>query len=98
MGVNLQSLIQKMYFMVRVSRLIYKTENKVEDLTDRETMMLELINMKPKMSISEISSLYSSVSSSTISNTITKLWRTDKLVSKTINHANQRITNVSLTK
>ncbi len=49
------------------------------------------------MSISEICKLYPTVSSSTISTTITKLWRDKKLVSKTILPENQRSTVVGLT-
>lgn len=98
MEITTESLIHEMAFRVRLFRMLQGAENKVGDLTERETMMLELINMKKQMNISVIASLYPSVSSSTISNTITKLWRVDKLVDKNINPDNQRITNVSLSK
>ena len=49
------------------------------------------------MSISEIGSLYPTVSNSTISTTITKLWKDKKLVDKRILPENQRVTTVSLT-
>jgi DNA-binding MarR family transcriptional regulator len=49
------------------------------------------------MSISEIGSLYPSVSNSTISTTITKLWKDKKLVDKRILPENQRVTTVTLT-
>jgi DNA-binding MarR family transcriptional regulator len=49
------------------------------------------------MSISEIGSLYPTVSNSTISTTITELWKSKKLVDKKILPENQRITSVSLT-
>ena len=49
------------------------------------------------MSISEICNFYPRVSSSTISTTITKLWKEKKLVDKNILPENQRITTVNLT-
>jgi DNA-binding MarR family transcriptional regulator len=73
------------------------SEQKVGDLTDRETLMLELVGMQGSMSISEIGSLYPTVSNSTISTTITKLWKDKKLVDKRILPENQRVTTVSLT-
>jgi DNA-binding MarR family transcriptional regulator len=69
----------------------------VGDLTDRETLILELVGMKGNMSISEIGSLYPTVSNSTISTTITRLWKDKKLVDKRILPENQRVTTVSLT-
>jgi DNA-binding MarR family transcriptional regulator len=73
------------------------SEQKVGDLTDRETLILELVGMKGNMSISEIGSLYPTVSNSTISTTITRLWKDKKLVDKRILPENQRVTTVSLT-
>ena len=49
------------------------------------------------MSISEIGSLYPTVSNSTISTTITKLWKDKNLVDKNILPENQRVTTVTLT-
>lgn len=80
-----------MYIASKVS------EQKVGDLTDRETLIMELVGMKGDMSISEIGSLYPTVSNSTISTTITKLWKDKKLVDKRILPENQRVTTVSLT-
>jgi len=53
--------------------------------------------MQGRMSISEIGKLYPKVSNSTISTTITKLWKDKKLVDKKILPENQRVTTVSLT-
>lgn len=94
---SIESIIHEMAFRVRLYKLIQSAGNKEGALTERDMTMLELINMKNEMSISKIAALYPTVSSSTISNTITKLWREDKLVNKKINPDNQRITNVSLT-
>lgn len=98
MGATIESLIHEMAFRVRLLRMLQGPAKKTGALTERDTTMLELINFKGQMNISEIASLYPSVSSSTISNTITKLWKVDKLVDKKINPDNQRITNVSLSK
>ncbi|MBW2431408.1 MAG: winged helix-turn-helix transcriptional regulator, partial [Deltaproteobacteria bacterium] len=73
------------------------SEQKVGDLTDRESLIIELLGMKGSMSISEIGSLYPTVSNSTISTTITKLWKDKKLVDKKILPENQRVTTVTLT-
>ena len=86
-----------MAFRVRLYIASKISEQKVGDLTDRETLILELVGMKGNMSISEIGSLYPTVSNSTISTTITKLWKDKQLVDKRILPENQRVTTVSLT-
>jgi len=92
-----ESLIYDMAFRVRLYIASKISENKVGDLTDRESLIIELIGMKGSMSISEIGSLYPTVSNSTISTTITKLWKDKRLVDKTILPENQRVTTVTLT-
>ena len=97
MGKSIESLIYDMAFRVRLYMASKVQEQKVGDLTDRESLIIELVGMKGSMSISEISSLYPSVSNSTISTTITKLWKNKKLVDKRILPENQRVTTVTLT-
>ena len=92
-----EKLIYDMAFRVRLYIASKISEQKVGDLTDRETLIMELVGMKGNMSISEIGSLYPTVSNSTISTTITKLWKDKKLVDKRILPENQRVTTVSLT-
>ena len=58
---------------------------------------MEILSIKDNVRISDICALYPTVSSSTISNSISKLWKVDKLVDKKINPDNQRETTVSLT-
>jgi DNA-binding MarR family transcriptional regulator len=94
---NTEKLIYDMAFRVRLYIASKISEQKVGDLTDRETLILELVGMKGNMSISEIGSLYPTVSNSTISTTITRLWKDKKLVDKRILPENQRVTTVSLT-
>jgi DNA-binding MarR family transcriptional regulator len=93
-----EMMIYDMAFRVRLfiaSKL--SEEKRATDLSDRETLILELIGTKGSMSISEICNFYPKVSNSTISTTITKLWKEKKLVDKNILPENQRITAVSLT-
>lgn len=91
-------LIHEISTRVRFFKNAQTTDKKtIAGLTDRETTLLELINAKKEITISEISDFYPSVSNSTISNAITKLWR-DKLVNKTGNPKDQRITTISLSK
>ena len=97
MGKNTESLIYDMAFRVRLYMASKVSEQKVGDLTDRESLIIELVGMKGSMSISEIGSLYPTVSNSTISTTITKLWKDKKLVDKRILPENQRVTTVTLT-
>ena len=93
-----EMMIYDMAFRVRLFIASKLSEGKrAADLSDRETLILELIGTKGRMSISEISNFYPKVSNSTISTTITKLWKEKKLVDKNILPENQRITAVSLT-
>ena len=92
-----EGMIYDMAFRVRLYLAAKLSEEKrVSDLSDREALLLELIGMKGSMSISEISNFYPKVSNSTISTTITKLWKVKKLVDKSILPENQRITTVRL--
>jgi DNA-binding MarR family transcriptional regulator len=97
MAKSIESLIYDMAFRVRLYMASKISEQKVGDLSDRESLIIELVGMKGRMSISEIGSLYPTVSNSTISTTITKLWKDKKLVDKKILPENQRVTTVTLT-
>ena len=93
-----ESMIYDMAFRVRLyiaSKLA--DEKRINDLSERETLLLQLVGATGRMSISEISNYYPRVSNSTISTTITKLWKEKKLVDKNILPENQRITTVNLT-
>lgn len=94
---DIETLIYEMSLRVRLFMASKQASNRVADLTDRESLVLELIGMRDNMSISEISKLCRMVSTSTISTTITRLWKDRKLVDKKILPENQRITVVSLT-
>jgi DNA-binding MarR family transcriptional regulator len=90
-------LIYEISLRVRLYAASKVPQDRIEDLSERECVLLELLGMKEEMSISEICKFYSKVSSSTISMTITRLWKDKKLVDKKILPENQRITIVSLT-
>jgi DNA-binding MarR family transcriptional regulator len=94
---NTEQLIYDMAFRVRLFIASKTSEHRVGDLTDRESLILELVGMQGSMSISEIGNLCPTVSNSTISTTITKLWKDKKLVDKKILPENQRVTTVTLT-
>jgi len=66
-------------------------------ISERELIILNLLREKGQTNVSEISAAEPSVSYSTISTDITRLWREKKLVQKTIDPANQRVTLVELT-
>lgn len=97
MGKSTETLIYDMAFRVRLYMASRVSEQKVADLTDRESLIIEMLGIKGSMSISEIGSLYPAVSNSTISTTITKLWKDKKIVDKKILPENQRVTTVTLT-
>jgi DNA-binding MarR family transcriptional regulator len=97
MDSRVEMMIYELSFRVRLYRMSKSAEIKTEDLTEREALLLEILSMKENMSISDIAALYPTVSGSTISTTITRLWKDKKLVNKTILPENQRVTIVSLT-
>ena len=93
-----EMMIYEMAIRVRLytaSKLI--EEKRIHDLNEREALLLELVGIKGSMSISEICNFYPRISNSTISTTITRLWRDKQLVDKKILPDNQRITTVNLT-
>lgn len=93
-----EMMIYDMAFRIRLYIASkFSEEKRANDLNEREALILELIATKGSMSISEIGKFYPKVSSSTISTTITKLWKDKKLVDKKILPINQRITTVNLT-
>jgi DNA-binding MarR family transcriptional regulator len=93
-----ETMIYEMAFRVRLYIASKFSEDKrVNDLSEREALLLELVGTMGSLSISEIGNFYPKVSNSTISTTITRLWKDKKLVDKRILPENQRITTVNLT-
>ena len=93
-----ESMIYEMAFRVRLYIASkFSDDKRLNDLSEREALLLELVGTMGSLSISEIGNFYPKVSNSTISTTITKLWKDKKLVDKKILPENQRITTVNLT-
>jgi len=68
-----------------------------EMLNEREFVILSLLKENGTMNVSDIAEADPSVGYSTISTDITRLWREKKMVTKTIDPDNQRVTLVELT-
>ena len=97
MAKSIEMILAEMSLRVRLLMSAENAGKRIGGLSERETLLLELIGTKKGMCISEIAEFFGGVSSSTISMTITKLCRKRRLVDKTIMPKNQRVTMVSLT-
>ncbi len=97
MGPELTKALNDLAFRMRLLKTIQEEQNPVDELNERDILILSLLNEKGKMTISQIAAAVPGSSDSTISTAVTKLWRNTKLVSKKICPENQRITYVELT-
>ena len=97
MGTDLEKAIMNLTLRMRLLKAVQEEKASSDTLSEREALILGLLGERGKMSISEIAASEPSASDSTISTTITRLWRNKKMVSKTINPQNQRVTIVELT-
>jgi len=97
MGPDLEKAIHELSLRMRLFRAMQEEDSSEDGLTERDLMILELLNSRGKLTVSEVAAAYSNVSFSTISTDITKLWRDKQMLSKTINPKNQRVTVVELT-
>jgi DNA-binding MarR family transcriptional regulator len=93
---ELGKLIDELSLRMRLLRASQEADQKIDGLAERDMLLLELSYDRGQMTVSQIAGLCPSVSESTISTNITKLWR-QKLVTKNINPENQRIVFVELT-
>ena len=93
---ELGKLIEELGFRMRLLRASQEANQKTEGLGERDILLLELLHDRGQMTVSQIAGLCPSVSESTISTNISKLWR-QKFVTKNINPENQRIVFVALT-
>lgn len=92
-----EALFDEMNLRIRMFRAMQKVGKCENDISDRELLLLEHLSKKKKMSVSEIANTCPMVSGSTISTTITKLWKDKELVAKIKDPDNQRVTTVVLT-
>ena len=89
-------LINKLSILMQLYKVASESENK-KQYSEREILLLELINTENKLSISGISEKFPVIGKSILSSTISDFWK-NGLVNKERDFENQRITNVSLTK
>lgn len=97
MGPDLVKAIHEISLRMRLIRAAQEEKSSSEGLTERDVVILELLKERGKMTISQIAQAYPTISDSTISTNITRLWRDNKMVTKTISPENQRTTIVELT-
>ena len=97
METKLPKAILELSERMRLLRAMQEEENGTALLTERELMILSLLDEEGEKTISEIAECIPNVSFSTVSTDITRLWRDKKMLNKTIDPDNQRTTNVSLT-
>lgn len=98
MGPDLEKAAQRIGLSMRLYQAAQEAKlGDEEEVNQREALLLELLLHKEQMSISEISAAYPGLSESTVSTQVTKLWRDKKMVTKTIDPENQRVTLVELT-
>jgi len=96
MGPELEKGIHELSLRMRLLKALQEDRNDSATLSERDESILSLLADQGQMTVSEIAAANPNVSFSTISTTITKLWR-DNLVSKTISPKSQRVTIVELT-
>ncbi len=92
---ELERLIDEISVRMRLLQAEQDTEDSGR-YSEREILLLELIDTKKKISISEITTRFQLIGKSIISSTISNFWKA-QLVNKEKDFENQRITHVSLT-
>lgn len=97
MGPDFEKAIHEFSLRMRLFRALQEEKASEGSLTERETLILQQVAEQGPLNISQIAESWPNVSESTISMTITRMWREKRLVSKTINPDNQRVTFVELT-
>ncbi|MEN6306297.1 MAG: winged helix DNA-binding protein [Anaerohalosphaeraceae bacterium] len=96
MGPDLEKALNDLSLRMRLIRAMQENQKPDDTLTERESLILQQLSERGTLTVSQISEAWANVSESTISMTLTKLWKR-KLVSKTISPDNQRVTHVTLT-
>ena len=96
MGPDLTEVMLEFSLRMALLKTIQEESQPLGDVSERDSVILSLLDTKGAMTVSQITDLAPQGSGSTISTTITKLWKR-KLVSKTIDPDNQRVTIVDLT-
>ncbi len=94
---DIRKAMRDISLRMRLLKAVQEEQQFAEALTERETLILELLKEHGPMTVSQLAAADPDASDSTISMTVTKLWRDKKLLTKTINPNNQRTTVVGLT-
>jgi DNA-binding MarR family transcriptional regulator len=97
MKTELAKVIRDLAFRMRLLKAGQEEQVGRYYLSERQLLILELLKEHGPMSVSQLSAADPGASNSTISTTITGLWRDEKLVTKTTSPENQRTTIVGLT-
>jgi len=97
METELAKAIRDLTFRMRLFKASQEEQEGQQCLTERELLILELLSENGPMTVSQLALADPAASDSTISTTITKLWRDKKMVTKTIKPENQRTTIIGLT-
>ena len=97
METELAKVIRDLAFRMRLLKASQEEQVGRYYLSERQLLILELLREHGPMSVSQLSAADPGASNSTISTTITGLWRDEKLVTKAISPENQRTTVVALT-
>ena len=98
MDEDIAGLMYDLSLRLRVLRASRESHaDKSSDLTPREELLLQIIGLMEESSVSSIRATCPSVTLSSISSSITELWK-KKLVEKRVNPDDQRITMVKLSK
>lgn len=95
LAADLVRLICEVSLLLRLSREAEVPQDKTTDLTERDKLVLELLGKRNRVRVSDIAKALSTVSESTISTGLTKLWRKG-LIEKSSDDADQRITVIEL--
>jgi hypothetical protein len=96
MDKGIAGLLYELSLRVRVLRASRESAaDKSSALTRREELLLEIIGLREQSSVSSIRASYPSATLSSISSSITELWK-KKLVEKHVNPDDQRLTMVRL--
>lgn len=96
MGPDLEKAIHELSLRMRLIRAMQEDQRPEETFSERDALILQHLAEQGPMSVSQIAEAWPNVSESTISMTLTRLWKR-KIVSKTINPDNQRVTLIDLT-
>jgi DNA-binding MarR family transcriptional regulator len=96
MDKGVTGLLYELSLRVRLLRASREsTADKSSALTRRDELLLEIIGLREQSSVSSIRASYPSATLSSISSSITELWK-KKLVEKHVNPDDQRLTMVRL--